>query len=99
MTIAGKVQEIVEGIQQAARRVGRDPSTVQLVAATKTMASSQLLEAYAAGVRIFGENRLQEAQEKIRPLVRAMGSPGILSGTCNAESSRISWGILPCFIP
>ena len=65
MTIAGKVQEIVEGIQQAARRVGRDPSTVQFVAATKTMAPSQLLEAYAAGVRIFGENRLQEAQEKI----------------------------------
>jgi hypothetical protein len=65
VTIAGKVQEIVEGIRQAARRVGRDPSTVQLVAATKTMASSQLLEAYAAGVRIFGENRLQEAQEKI----------------------------------
>jgi len=65
VTIVGKVQEIVEGIQQAARRVGRDPSAVQLVAATKTMAVSQLLEAYAAGVRIFGENRLQEAQEKI----------------------------------
>lgn len=65
VSIADKVQEIVEGIRQAAHRVGRDPSTVQLVAATKTMASSQLIEAYAAGVRIFGENRLQEAQEKI----------------------------------
>ena len=65
VTIADNVQKIREGIQQAALRVGRDPSTVQLVAATKTVAAQQLVEAYVAGVRIFGENRLQEAQEKI----------------------------------
>jgi len=64
-TIAGKVQSIREGIRLAALRVGRDPSTVQLVAATKTVPPSGLLEAYSAGVRIFGENRLQEAQEKM----------------------------------
>jgi len=64
-TIADNVQKIRADIQQAALRVGRDPSTVQLVAATKTVATQQLLEAYVAGVRIFGENRLQEAQEKI----------------------------------
>jgi len=65
VTIADNVQKIREGIQQAALRVGRDPSAVQLVAATKTVAAQQLLEAYVAGVRIFGENRLQEAQGKI----------------------------------
>ncbi len=63
--IADNVRKIREGIRQAALRVGRDPSTVKLVAATKTVALQQLIEAYVAGVRIFGENRLQEAQEKI----------------------------------
>jgi len=64
-SIADNVQKIREGIRQAALRVGRDPSTVQLVAATKTVSIGVLIEAYEAGVRIFGENRLQEAQEKI----------------------------------
>ncbi len=64
-TIASNVQKIRESIRQAAFRVGRDPSTVQLVAATKTVSPRLLLEAYEAGVRIFGENRLQEAQEKM----------------------------------
>jgi len=65
VSIADNVQKIREGIRQAAFRVGRDPSTVQLVAATKTVSTNLLIEAYKAGVRIFGENRLQEAQEKI----------------------------------
>ncbi len=66
VNIADNVQNIREGIRQAAHRVGRDPATVQLVAATKTVSPGLLLEAYEAGVRIFGENRLQEAQEKMR---------------------------------
>ena len=64
-TIAGNIQRIQEEIRRTATRAGRDPSTVQLVAATKTVSLSGLLEAYAAGVRVFGENRLQEAQEKM----------------------------------
>lgn len=65
VNIASNVQEIQDGINQAALRSGRDPSTVQLVAATKTVSLNLLVEAYEAGLRIFGENRLQEAQEKI----------------------------------
>ncbi len=65
VNIARNVRTIQEGIREAAHRVGRDPSSVQLVAATKTVSPGGLLEAYEAGVRIFGENRLQEAQEKI----------------------------------
>jgi len=68
VNIADNVQKIREGIRQAAIRVGRDPSTVQLVAATKTVSPRLLLEAYEAGVKIFGENRLQEAQEKMLAL-------------------------------
>jgi len=67
-SIAKTIQTIREKIRQAALRVGRDPSSVRLVAATKTVSPANLEEAYAAGVRIFGENRLQEAQEKRRML-------------------------------
>ena len=63
--IAKNVQNIQEGIRQAALKAAREPSSVQLVAATKTVEPRRLLEAYHAGVRIFGENRLQEAQEKV----------------------------------
>ncbi len=63
--IASNVQSIRLGIRQAALRAGRDPSSIQFVAATKTVAPSVLVEAYRVGVRIFGENRLQEAQEKM----------------------------------
>lgn len=64
-SIAQTIQNIREKIREAALRVGRDPSGIRLVAATKTVSSVKVEEAYAAGVRIFGENRLQEAQEKI----------------------------------
>jgi len=65
VNIADNVKKIREGIQQAALQAGRDPSTIRLVAATKTVGPEQLHQAYEAGVRIFGENRLQEAQEKM----------------------------------
>ena len=67
-SIAQTIQTIREKIRQAALRVERDPSSIRLVAATKTVSTANVEEAYAAGVRIFGENRLQEAQEKRRML-------------------------------
>ncbi len=71
--IAENVQHVRVGIRQAISRAGRDSSSVQLVAASKTVASDVLLEAYVAGVRIFGENRLQEAQEKMPVLGSRQG--------------------------
>ncbi len=57
-------------IEAAARRAGRDPAAVALVAVTKTRPLEDLLAAYAAGVRHFGENRVQEAEEKFPQLPR-----------------------------
>jgi PLP dependent protein len=67
-SIAHAIQGIRENIRQAALRGGRDPSGICLVAVTKTVSSAKVAAAYAAGARIFGENRLQEAQEKIHIL-------------------------------
>ena len=56
---------INERIEQAARRAGRDPNEIKLVAVSKTHPESVLREAIAAGVQILGENKVQEAESKI----------------------------------
>jgi hypothetical protein len=60
MTIAGNLAEIRERIALAARRAGREPNDVALMAVSKTHPASAIIEAIAAGQRLFGENRVQE---------------------------------------
>jgi hypothetical protein len=60
MTIASNLAEIRERIAQAARRAGRDPSEVALMAVSKTHPAAAILEAIAAGQKLFGENKVQE---------------------------------------
>jgi len=71
--VAGKIKEnyerIKREIEEACKRAGRSPEEVKVLAATKTRTPEEILEAYEAGVRLFGENRVQEAREKI-PLLR-----------------------------
>jgi pyridoxal phosphate enzyme (YggS family) len=62
--IAARVAEIRQRIAAACARSGRDAATVTLVAASKTQPVAALRAAFAAGVRVFGENRVQEAQAK-----------------------------------
>jgi len=60
----------MERIERAARRVGRDPSEIKLVAVSKTVEASRIQEAIEAGVSILGENYVQEAQKKIEEIGR-----------------------------
>ena len=64
--IADRLTEVRSRIATAARSVGRDPASVQLVAVSKTFPVDVVRTAYAAGQRDFGENRVQEALEKIQ---------------------------------
>jgi pyridoxal phosphate enzyme (YggS family) len=66
--IAGNLAEVRRRIEAAARRVGRDSGGVRMVAVSKTVALDHLKEAVVAGQRLFGENYLQEAREKITAL-------------------------------
>ena len=68
MSIASRLQEVRERIARAEARAGRAPGSVQLLAVSKTFPASFAQEAYDAGQRLFGENRLQEALEKIPQL-------------------------------
>lgn len=66
--IQQKVGELQERIATIARRCGREPSSITLVAVTKSVEIRRIREAYEAGLREFGENYLQEAVPKIRDL-------------------------------
>jgi pyridoxal phosphate enzyme (YggS family) len=61
---------VVERMEDAARRVGRDPREIKLVAVSKTVDVVRIKEAVEAGVSILGENYVQEAQKKIEEIGR-----------------------------
>lgn len=64
MSIAENVARIRAEVAAAARAAGRDPAEITLVAASKMNDASRVREAIAAGVRVCGENRVQEMLEK-----------------------------------
>jgi len=66
--IETNLQAIREKIARAAERAGRNPAEISLVAVTKTCSPEVIRAAYVAGLRDFGENRLQEAIPKIEAL-------------------------------
>ena len=64
-SIADRLAAIRERIAAAARSAGRDPSSILLIAVSKTFPIEAVREAYAAGHRDFGENKVQEGLQKI----------------------------------
>jgi len=69
--IAGNYSNILERIEGAARRAGRAPESIQLVAVTKTVSAERIQEAARCGVKHIGENRVQEALSKREALAEA----------------------------
>lgn len=67
-TIGERLTAVQERIAAAARQAGRDPNEVRLVAVTKTHPPEVVRAAFASGCRTFGENRVQEAEDKINAL-------------------------------
>jgi pyridoxal phosphate enzyme (YggS family) len=65
VAVADRLTEIRERIAFAARSAGRDPASVRLVAVSKTFPIESIADAFAAGQRDFGENRVQEALHKV----------------------------------
>lgn len=71
-TVAENLNAVRERIAKAAARAGRAPESITLVAVTKTISVERIREAIEAGHRVFGENRVQEAQDKIQALGRGV---------------------------
>jgi PLP dependent protein len=68
MTIADNYKMVMSRIAAAAKRANRDPSSVKLVTVTKTVSIEGIREALSAGAQVLGENRVQEAKEKVEQL-------------------------------
>ena len=68
MSISENIASIRERIAAASRRVGRNPNEVSLMAVTKTFPPERIRGAYEAGLRLFGENRVQEFASKASAL-------------------------------
>jgi len=64
MSIVENVARVRERIAAAAQRAGRNPEEITLMAVSKTFPVGRIREAYAAGLRVFGENRVQEFADK-----------------------------------
>lgn len=66
--IIDNLQEVQSEINAACERAGRSPSEVTLIAVSKTKPVSMIEEVYSAGIRQFGENKVQEMMEKYEVL-------------------------------
>jgi pyridoxal phosphate enzyme (YggS family) len=88
--IAERVAEVRERIARASARAARRPEEVTLVAISKTFPPQAVREAFAAGLRHFGENKVQEAEAKIRALedLRAGGLVWHLVGHLQRNKAR-----------
>jgi pyridoxal phosphate enzyme (YggS family) len=64
-TVATNLQSVRSRLERAARRASRDPSTIRLIAVSKTFSGDHVRAAYAAGQLDFGENKVQEGLQKI----------------------------------
>ena len=86
-TLGERIALLQSRIAAAARRAGRDPDAITLVAVSKTHGPEMVAAAYAAGLRIFGENRVEEAAPKALAVAR------LLSGRSSADGD-LSWHMI-----
>lgn len=62
--IASNIRRVKQAIMRAAEKAGRNQDDIKLIAVSKTVETSKIKEAINAGLTLFGENRIQEAQKK-----------------------------------
>jgi PLP dependent protein len=74
--ISDNISEILRRITDAASRSGRGPQDIKLVAVSKTVGAESVRQAIEAGQKIFGENRVQEALDKISEIKSVSVIPG-----------------------
>jgi pyridoxal phosphate enzyme (YggS family) len=94
--IAENITQVQKQIADACVRANRDPQDVTLIAVSKTHPAEAVLEAIAAGLQHFGENRVEEAQIKI-PAVNGQTSAPITWHMIGHIQSRKAKDVVPLF--
>ena len=87
--IDANCERVMEKIRSAAERSGRDPGEIKLLAASKSRGVTEIRSAFNAGVRLFGENYVQEAVIK----KEAIGEPAEVIS--NGTRSDRPWASFP----
>jgi pyridoxal phosphate enzyme (YggS family) len=87
-SIAENVTAVRERIARAAARVRRSPESITLMAVSKTVEPERIRQAYAAGLRVFGENRVQEFQDKLDHLRELEGARWHLIGHLQSNKAN-----------
>jgi pyridoxal phosphate enzyme (YggS family) len=95
-TLRARLERVRARVEASARRAGRAPEEVELIAVSKTQPAAVLREALAAGVRDFGENRVQEAGEKIEELETGGGVRWHLIGHLQSNKARRAVKLFDC---
>lgn len=96
MKLTERLSAIQEKIAEAAARSGRHPENVRLIAVSKTHNLSAVKEAYEAGLREFGESKVQEAEEKFRDLTQLPDLKLHLIGRLQSNKAKKVPGVFSC---
>ncbi len=88
MSVAENLARVQQQVADAARRAGRPADAVKLMAVTKTHPPERIREAYLAGHRLFGENRVQEFATKAPALADLAGAEFHLIGHLQANKAK-----------
>src|SRR5215475_9924365 len=86
--IADRIDQVRERIARAARRAGRNPDEITLMAVSKTHPVERMVEGYQAGIRIFGESRVQEFAGKAAALRSLKDAQWILIGHLQSNKAN-----------
>ena len=90
-TLAERIAAVQARIAAAAQRAGRDPAEITLVAVSKMHSAEVVVAAYQAGLRVFGENRVEEAGPKAAAVTARLDSPPSVVG---GPSSVVEWHMI-----
>lgn len=95
-SIRDRLERVQERIVRAAARAGRNPADIALVAVSKKMPASAIVEAYEAGQRMFGENYIQEFQAKKLELPELPGAVFHFIGELQSNKTRLACDLFDC---
>ena len=88
MNVGENISEVRRRIAAAARKSVRDPGEIALMAVTKTFAAEPILQAHQAGLRLFGENRVQEFTGKVGQLRDLTGAEWHMIGHLQSNKAN-----------
>jgi pyridoxal phosphate enzyme (YggS family) len=89
LTIKENLLRVMEIMERAAQKAGRDLKEIKLVAVSKTVEVARIKEAIEAGVSILGENYVQEAEKKIE----ALGKPVSWHFIGHLQSNKVRYAV------